>query len=93
MQWTSMIAIYGLFWVLSAFLVLPFGIRTADEEGIEKVKGQADSAPTQFRPGRIVLRATILAAALFALFYLNYHQGWIAVEDLNLFGRPPAFND
>ncbi|MDE2412827.1 MAG: DUF1467 family protein, partial [Sphingomonadales bacterium] len=39
MKWTSMIAIFTLFWVLSAFLVLPFGIRTHDEAGIEKVPG------------------------------------------------------
>jgi phosphatidylinositol glycan class B len=28
MRWTSILAIYSLFWVLSAFLVLPFGVRT-----------------------------------------------------------------
>lgn len=90
MNWTSIIAIYTLFWVLSAFLVMPFGIRTVEEEGIEKVPGQADSAPAQFRPGRIVLRATILASVLFGLFYLNYVYGWIGVEKLNLFGKPPG---
>jgi len=28
MQWTSIIVIYPLFWVMSAFFVLPFGVRT-----------------------------------------------------------------
>jgi predicted secreted protein len=90
MKWTSMIAIYALFLALSVFLVLPFGIRTHDEEGIAKVAGQADSAPANFRPGRIALRAAILAAVLFGLFYANYIFGWIGVEDLNLFGSPPG---
>ena len=90
MQWTSIIAIYGLFWVMSAFLVLPFGISTHDEEGMPKVPGQADSAPANFRPGRIAVRATILAAILFALFYANYVNGWIEVDDVNPFGRPPS---
>jgi predicted secreted protein len=89
MSWTSIIAIFTLFWVLSAFLVLPFGIRTAEEEGIAKVPGQADSAPAQFRPGRIVLRTTILATVLFGLFYLNYVYGWVGADTLNLFGNPP----
>jgi predicted secreted protein len=83
------VAIFTLFWVLSAFLVMPFGLRTIEEEGHERVAGQVDSAPAQFRPGRIALRATILAAVLFGLFYANYVYGWIGVENLNLFGKPP----
>jgi predicted secreted protein len=90
MEWTSIIALFALFWVLSAFLVMPFGMRTVEEEGHERVAGQVDSAPAQFRPGRIAFRATVLAAVLFGLFYANYVYGWIGVENLNLFGKPPA---
>lgn len=90
MKWTSIIAIYGLFWVLSAFVVLPFGLRTAEEDKSEKITGHAESAPVNFRPRKIVLRATVLAAVLFGLFYLNYVMGWISVHDLNFFGAPPS---
>ena len=90
MEWTSIIAIFGLFWVLSAFLVMPFGMRTVEEEGDRKVPGTVESAPAQFRPGRIALRATILALVLFGLFYANYVYGWIGLENLNLFGSPPG---
>jgi predicted secreted protein len=69
--------------------VLPFGVRTHEEAGVERIPGQADSAPANFRPGRIALRATMLAAILFGLFYANYVNGWIGPEDLNLFGQPP----
>ena len=94
MRWTSIIAIYSLFWVLSAFLVMPFGIRTNhDENGVGKVAGQADSAPVRFRPGRIALRASILAAVLFAIYYANYTFGWIAPQDLDFFGDPPGYED
>jgi len=85
MQWTSILAIYALFWVICAFIVLPFGIRTHDELGIDKVHGQADSAPGNFRPLRVVLRATVLAAVLFGLFYANYQYSWITPADLNWF--------
>ena len=91
MKWTSILAIYTLFWVLSAFLVMPFGVRTHEEEGVERVPGQADSAPVRFRPGRVALRATILAAVLFGLYYANYVNGWIGVEDINFFGQPPGY--
>jgi len=86
---TSIIAIYTLFWVLSAFLVMPFGVRTHDEAGIEKVPGQADSAPANFDPRRIVIRASLLALVLFGLYYANYVNGWIVPHDLDFFGDPP----
>jgi len=90
MQWTSILAIYGLLWVLSAFLVMPFGLRTPDEiEGHRIEQGHADSAPVNFRPGLIAMRAAVLAAVLMGLFYLNYVNGWIGVSSLNFFGKPP----
>jgi predicted secreted protein len=92
MQWTSIVAIYALFLALSFFLVLPFGVRTHDEAGIEKIPGQADSAPAHFRLGRVFLRAAILAAVLFGLFYANYVNGWITAQDINLLGEAAGSN-
>ena len=89
MKWTSILAIYALFWVMSAFVLLPFGVKTHDEAGVAKVPGQADSAPADFRPGRVAMRATLLAAVLCGLFVANYVYGWIEAADLNLFGEPP----
>lgn len=77
MSWTSIVAIYALFWVLTAFVVLPIGVRTHDELGMAKIPGQADSAPANFNPRQILLRTTLLSAALFALYYANYTYGWI----------------
>ena len=93
MQLTSIIAIYFLFWVMSAFVLLPFGMQTADEAGIEKIPGQADSAPANFQPKRVVLRATILSAILCGLYVANYINGWVTVEDINIFGTPPGFEE
>jgi predicted secreted protein len=80
MKWTSALAIYILFWSFSVFLVLPFGVRTSDEAGAERVPGQADSAPHDFNAGRIALRVTIVATILFVLFQLNYYYGWITPQ-------------
>ncbi|MEP2234973.1 MAG: DUF1467 family protein [Alteripontixanthobacter sp.] len=88
MQWTSITAIYALFWVMTAFVSLPFGVKTSDELGVEKIRGQADSAPANFRGGRLVLRSTIIAALLTGLYVANYNYGWIAIEDIDLFSRP-----
>ena len=90
MQWTSILAIYFLIWVMSAFVMLPFGVRTADETGEAKVPGQADSAPVNFRPGKIVIRATAIATILTTIFVLNFEYGWVTAEDLNFFPEPPV---
>ncbi len=79
MPWYSALAIYILFWVVCVFMVLPIGVRTSDELGEEKVPGQADSAPANFRPGRVVLWTTALSGLLFGLFYLNFVYRWIEV--------------
>ena len=77
MNWFSIFAIYALFWVLSAFVILPIGVRTHEELGMEKTAGQADSAPGNFRPLRVIALTTLLSAALFGLFYANYIYGWV----------------
>ncbi|RZM36881.1 MAG: DUF1467 family protein [Sphingomonas sp.] len=87
MRWTSALAIYILFWSLSVFLVLPFGVRTTREAGGELVPGQAESAPHEFRAGRVAWRVTIVATTLFVLFLLNYTYGWITPQSVDLFGR------
>lgn len=82
MNWYAIFAIYFLIWVICAFVMLPFGVRTPDETGEILIKGQADSAPSNFRPGRVVVRATILSALLFGLYYANYVHGWVTIDML-----------
>jgi len=89
MQVFSIIAIYLLFWVIIAFATLPFGVKTADELGIEKVPGQADSAPANFRPWRVVISATIVSTFLTALFVLNFIYGWLKISDIDFYNAPP----
>ena len=89
MEWTSIVAIYILFWVVSAFIMLPFGVQTHDEAGIAKIPGQADSAPANFQPKRVAMRATVLATILCTLYVLNYEYGWITPDDLMFIGPDP----
>ena len=90
MTWTSIIAIYLLFWVMSAFVILPIGVRTHDELGLPKTPGQADSAPGNFQPRTILLRTTMLSAAVFALYYANYSYGWINRDCFDGLFNPPV---
>jgi predicted secreted protein len=90
MRWTSALAIYVLFWAFSVFVVLPFGVRTTEEAGGERVPGQADSAPHEFRAGRVALWVTVVATVAFTLFQLNYHYGWITPERFSLYVQNAA---
>jgi predicted secreted protein len=92
MKWYSILAIYFLVWVVCAFVVMPFGIQTHDEAGHVKIPGQADSAPANFRPLRVILRATILSLVISVLIVLNYNEGWITRENLDVFGEPEGFS-
>ena len=82
--------VFILFWAIAAFLVLPFGIRTHHDDASENnrnpdlIPGQAESAPSNFQPKRFVLRTTLVAMIAYALFYANYVEGWVTLDDVSL---------
>ena len=63
------IAVYFFIWWITLFLVLPFGVRTQQEEG-SVVPGTTESAPARPRLLRIALINTALATAVFIAVYL-----------------------
>jgi len=81
----SILAIYFLFFAAAAFFLLPFGVKTAEEAGVDHVPGQAESAPHHFDLARHLVKAAIVAAVLFGLYYANYSYGWITAEDLDFY--------
>ncbi|MEO6359800.1 MAG: DUF1467 family protein [Sphingomicrobium sp.] len=85
MKPTSISAIFFLFFAASVFILLPFGVKTHEEVGAEKVPGQADSAPHAFDLPRHLLKAVLLAIVLFALYYANWSYGWITIGDLDFY--------
>ena len=64
MALSSIIAIYFLFFAFSAFILLPFGVRTDEEAGTPKIAGQADSAPHRFNLKRHLLKSALLGLLL-----------------------------
>ena len=71
MSIVSVIAIYFVVWWIVLFAVLPFGIRTQDEEG-DIVLGTTHSAPT--RP--LLLRKAIATSIASAIIVFGF---WLAV--------------
>lgn len=85
MKWTSVLAIYFLWFCFIAFAMLPFGVKTSEEVGEELVPGQAPSAPHKFDLKRHLLRAAAISAVATALFVLNYEYDWIGINDLDFY--------
>jgi predicted secreted protein len=83
MKFSSIVAIYFLFFSASAFVLLPFGVKTSEDLGEPLVPGQAESAPHRFDLKRHLLKAAALGAALFAIYYVNWVYGWITPADFD----------
>ena len=85
MAFSSILAIYFLFFAFSASILLPFGVRTDEEFGKPKQPGHAESAPHRFDLKRHLVKAAIVGAILFALYYANWTYGWITPDDLDFY--------
>jgi predicted secreted protein len=85
MKWTSVLAIYFLIFCLTAFITLPFGVKTAEEVGADHIPGHAESAPHRFDLPRHLIRAGLIAALLTAVFVANYLFGWVTVDDFDFY--------
>ena len=81
MRWSSIVAIYTLFWALSFFFVLPFRLQAEGKDEI--IPGQAESAPPKFSFARTAKWTTLVAVVLFGLYYANYVYQWVPVQSFN----------
>jgi predicted secreted protein len=76
MTFGSLVAIYFVVWWIVLFAVLPFGVRTQEEEG-EVTLGTTHSAPVRPLLVRKAVVTTVIAAVIVGAF-------WIAVAHLGL---------
>ena len=72
MTLVSLLAIYFVVWWIVLFAVLPWGVRTQEEEG-DVTLGTTHSAPVRPLLIRKAITTTIVSAILVAAF-------WVAVE-------------
>ena len=86
MSLVSLIAIYFVVWWVILFAILPFGVRTQEEEG-NIVLGTAHSAPSRPMLIRKAIATSIAAAVIvFGLWVAVVRYGWDfeAIADLFL---------
>ncbi len=69
MSWISIVAIYFILWWVVLFAMLPFGVRTQDEDG-EITLGTVASAPAARHMLGAIIRTTLVSGLIFGAFYV-----------------------
>ncbi len=75
------VAIYGIIWFLTLFMVLPWGVVSQEEHG-EIMPGSSESAPAQPRIVKKLMITTAMSAVFYLIVYWLLSSGVMA--DLNL---------
>jgi predicted secreted protein len=81
MSLATAFAIYFIIWWVVLFAVLPWGVRSQHEDGTV-IPGSDPGAPAIPRLRRKLVWTTIVAAIIFALWYVVYTYRLIALDDL-----------
>ncbi|MEN3950641.1 DUF1467 family protein [Iodidimonas sp. SYSU 1G8] len=76
----SGIVVYVILWWLVFFTLLPVGVRTSREAGGDAEPGHADSAPVNPYIWRKVLAASLIAAALWGIYFWIQGSGLISLR-------------
>ena len=69
MSWVSAFAVFFILWWLVLFAMLPFSLRTQDDEG-DVTLGTTPSAPRGAHMARALLRTTVVTLLIFGLYLL-----------------------
>ena len=75
------LALYFIIWWTLLFAVLPFGVRTQDEDGVV-VPGTPGSAPTTPRFQWVLVVTTLASAVVFAIIYVVVTKGLIDLDKI-----------
>ena len=74
-------AVYFIIWWLVLFTVLPFGVKSAHEEGATVELGHEPAAPV--RPRLVVkfVQTTIISLFIYAFYYWLVYYSGISLDD------------
>ena len=93
MSWISFTALFFATWWVVLFVVLPFSVRTQEDDH-DVTLGTVASAPRGPHMLRAVIRTTIVTAIVMGIFYGLTHGLGYSVDDLMRimpdFGETPA---
>ncbi len=81
MNWLFVVAIFFITWWVMLFAVLPFSLRTQDEEG-NVTLGTVKSAPRGSHVLRAMLRTTAVTIVVFSAWYVSVEYLGFGLDDI-----------
>ncbi|MEO3385703.1 DUF1467 family protein [Mesorhizobium sp. CAU 1741] len=85
MSWISIAAIYFILWWVVLFAMLPFGLKTQEENG-DVTLGTEPSAPGGSHMLGAVIRTTIVSGVIFGIFYVAVVYYGFSFDDVPRIG-------
>ena len=82
MSWFTGVCIYLTIWWTVLFAVLPWGIQSHHEAGIDLGDGGDPGAPVDPKLKKKFITTTWISAIVFALIWLTLHFHWVTLPDL-----------
>lgn len=82
MSIASHLVVFTLSWWLVLFMILPMGVRTAEEAGEDQEPGMAESAPVKPRIGRKMLITTAIATVIWLIYWMVVKFEIITMKDV-----------
>jgi predicted secreted protein len=80
-SWLSLFAVYFILWWLVLFAMLPFSLRTQDDEG-EVTLGTTSSAPKGPHVARAMLRTTVVSLVVVGIYVLVTRGLGLGFDDI-----------
>jgi len=85
------IAVYLILWWMVLFIVLPFGVRSQEEQG-DVVEGSEPAAPAVPHIWRKFAITTILAAVIFVPIYAVFEYKLITLDSIPFLPKYEGFD-
>jgi predicted secreted protein len=81
MSTTTAVAVFFLIWWVTLFAVLPWGVRSQQEDG-EVVPGTDPGAPLVPKLGRKLIWTTLVTCVVFGVLYVAYAERLLTIEEI-----------
>lgn len=84
-------AVFFIIWWLVLFTVLPWGMRSAYEEGAEVEKGHERAAPVRVNMWRKFVLTTIVALIVYGFYYWLVTYSGLRLDDIPFLPRMEGY--
>jgi Predicted secreted protein len=82
MSIVQVIVAFAVTWWVVLFAVLPFGVRTHHDAGIDTSDGVEPGSPIKTHLGKKLIATTLITILLVGIFYLGQTMGFLTISSI-----------